>query len=356
MTRTAAVWMLLILVTLGCNLIEVVPPGEQLQDEIPLDAAPGEQVADNGENQEEPTPEPPTATPTPEPPTPTPTSTATPTQIPYFLQSISLCPPGGEEGRHGCCPHRYAATYVLTDNICAPAISYGAGEPAPTPRHGLLIAFILPLLVLGLPWVIIEYFVVRYVQPRGFDLSTVRIKAQDGLFIEAAISLTARRSLTLASTRMTWGRVREVVEKILEQELIYQALTYPTLEELELNLKNIAEGFKDLPIVRELSDDFGLEVMRFNIESRFPQETMDAINRKAEASAGGTAYLAFAAAAHLDPDSPESRQLYTVYQETTGRVDAARNLGGGLTHIAEVFNPKNPRRESGENNDDDSQS
>ena len=78
---------------------------------------------------------------------------------------------------------------------------------------------------------------------------------------------------------------------------------------------------------------------------------MDAINRKAEASAGGTAYLAFAAAAHLDPDSPESRQLYTVYQETTGRVDAARNLGGGLTNIAEVFNPRNEQRGS---DDDDS--
>jgi hypothetical protein len=136
------------------------------------------------------------------------------------------------------------------------------------------------------------------------------------------------------------------VEKPLEQELIHEALQYPTLEELELNLKNISEQFMTLPIVREeLWEDFGVEVMRFNIEARYPQETMDALNRKAEASAGGTAYLAYAAAAHLDPDSPECRELFRVYQETSGRVDAARNLGGGITALAEVFNPEKLRKQ-----------
>jgi hypothetical protein len=89
--------------------------------------------------------------------------------------------------------------------------------------------------------------------------------------------------------------------------------------------------------VRELSLDFGVEVMRFNVETRYPQETMDALNRKAEASAGGTAYLAYAAAAHLDPDTPECRDLYKIYQETSGQVDAARNLGGGITSLANLL-------------------
>jgi hypothetical protein len=205
------------------------------------------------------------------------------------------------------------------------------------PRHGLLIAVLLPILVLGIPWLIAEIFIVRYVQPRGVDLSAVRIKAQDGLFVEAAVSLTARRSLTLASTRMTWARVREFVEKTLEQELIHEALNFATLDELERNLKDIAENFRVLPIVQELAADFGVEVMRFNVETRYPQETMDALNRKAEAAAGGTAYLAYAAAAHLDPDSAESRELYRIYQETRGQVDAARNLGGGLTNLANLL-------------------
>jgi len=77
--------------------------------------------------------------------------------------------------------------------------------------------------------------------------------------------------------------------------------------------------------------------MRFNIESHYPQETMDALNRKAEASAGGAAYLAFAAAAHLDPDTQESRDLYRVYQQTTSKVDAYRNLGGGIAAVANVI-------------------
>jgi hypothetical protein len=203
--------------------------------------------------------------------------------------------------------------------------------------HGLTYALLLPLLIIGVPWVLLELIIIRYVQPRGIDLTEVRLKAQDGLFIQAVASMTARRSLTLASTRMTWGRVQDFVEKTIEQELIHEALHFPTLDDLEQGLKEITEKFLDLPIVHELSRDFGVQVMRFNVETRYPQETMDALNRKAEASAGGTAYLAYAAAAHLDPDTPECRQLYRIYQETSGQVDAARNLGGGITSLANLL-------------------
>jgi hypothetical protein len=209
----------------------------------------------------------------------------------------------------------------------------------------LLIAFVLPALLIGIPWVILEYFVVRYVQPASIDLSSVRIKAQDGLFIEATSSLTARRNLTLASARMTWNRVKSFVEKPLEQELIHEALQYPTLEELERNLKDIAEHFKTLPIMQELLEDFGVRVVRFNIEARYPQETMDALNRRAEASAGGTAYRAYAAAARLNPDSPEARELYRIFQQTSGQVDAARNLGGGIVTLANMFASEKEKRE-----------
>lgn len=322
---------LLVLLTLSCNLVEVVPLQPTPITEIPPDSA-APAPAPGQENAQQP-PEP-TATPE---PTPTPTITPTPappTPTPYFLKSMSMCPPQHVTDKDGnCCPYQYE---LDGNGFCAhtPTI---IEDRAPTPRHGLLIAFILPALIIGIPWIIAELYVVRYVQPRGIDLSTIRIKAQDGLFLDATISLTARRTLTLASTRMTWSRVRAFVEKPLEQELIHDALQYPTLEDLERGLKDIAEQFKLLPIVKELADDFGVEVMRFNIEAQYSQETMDAINRKAEASAGGTAYLAYAAAAHLNPDSPEARELYKVYQETTGRVDAARNLGGGLTTLAEVF-------------------
>jgi hypothetical protein len=144
---------------------------------------------------------------------------------------------------------------------------------------------------------------------------------------------------------MSWPRVREFVEKSLEQELLHDALNFPTLEDLERNLKNIAESFKALPIVEELYNDFGVEVMWFNIETRYPPETMDALNRRAEAAAGGTAYLAYAAAARLDPDSQESRELYRVYQETKGQVDAARNLGGGFTSIANLLRQRKRQEE-----------
>jgi hypothetical protein len=204
-------------------------------------------------------------------------------------------------------------------------------------RHGLTYALLLPVLIIGVPWVLLELLIIRYVQPRGIDLTEVRIKAQDGLFIQTVVSMTARRSLTLASTRMTWGRVQDLVEKTIEQELLHEAIQFPTLDDLERGLKEITERFLDLPIVRELSLDFGVEVMRFNVETRYPQETMDALNRKAEASAGGTAYLAYAAAAHLDPDTPECRDLYKIYQETSGQVDAARNLGGGITSLANLL-------------------
>jgi hypothetical protein len=216
-------------------------------------------------------------------------------------------------------------------------------EPAPTrpPNsplfEGLLYAFVLPITLIGLPWILLQLLVIRYVQPRGLDLSRVRIKAKDGLFIETALSMTARRTLTLASTRMTWDRVRSFVEKNLEQELLHEALQYNALEELERNFKTITEEFLNLPIVRELSNDFGLDVVRFNIETRYPQETMDALNRKAEAAAGGSAYLAYAAAANLHPDSPECRQLYKIFQETSGQVDAARNLGGGISNLVSTL-------------------
>lgn len=149
--------------------------------------------------------------------------------------------------------------------------------------------------------------------------------------------------MTVASSTMSWSRVRDFVEKTIEQELIHVALTFPALDDLEQNLKAMAESLKDLSIVRELSRDFGLEVLWFNIEIRYPQETMDALQRKADASASGTAYLAYAAAAHLDPDTPECRDLYTVFQETSGRVDAARNLGGGIANLVDALSPKNPQ-------------
>jgi hypothetical protein len=226
------------------------------------------------------------------------------------------------------------------------------GNTEPPLPHGLTYALLLPLLIIGVPWIILELGIIRYVQPRGIDLSQVRIKAQDGLFIETTVSMTARRSLTLPSTRMTWGRVQNFVEKTIEQELIHEALHFATLDDLERGLKGITEKFLELPIVGELSRDFGLEVMRFNVETRYPQETMDALNRKAEASAGGTAYLAYAASAHLDPDTSECRQLYQIYQETSGQVDAARNLGGGITSLANLLGQRTQAR----GKDDDSSS
>jgi hypothetical protein len=320
------IWISLLFLVLGCNMIlEPVPAGQPAappETEIQGDAV-AQAPATTEPSAPTATPEP-TATPT---PTPLPTLTPTPTVTPFFLEGMSTTP--------------------ASDPCAGQTEEECAGIP---PRHGLWIAVVLPLLVLGIPWLIAEFFVVRYVQPRSVDLSEVLIKAQDGLFLQVASSLTARRSLTLASTRMTWPRVREFVEKTIEQELIHEALNFPTMDDLERNLKNIAESFMNLPIVEELSRDFGVEVMRFNIEARYPQETMDALNRRAEAAAGGTAYLAYAAAAHLDPDSPESRELYRIFQETSGRVDAARNLGGGLSQLGFILG----QRERPDDDDADS--
>lgn len=230
---------------------------------------------------------------------------------------------------------------VADQPVAEPSIGLaGILSPDTTPYEGMFFAFLVPVLLIGVPWIALQLVLIRYVQPRGTDLSTVRVKARDGLFVEASVSMTARRLLNLASTRMTWERVRSLVEKNIEQELIHAAIQFPHLESLEQNLKGVTEKFLQLPFIQELARDFGVEVIRFNIETRYPQETMDALNRKAEAVAGGAAYLAYAAAASLDPHTPECRELYKIYQETSGQVDAARNLGGGITSIAGLLSRK----------------
>jgi hypothetical protein len=262
-----------------------------------------------------------------------------------------LAPASGPEAQAAQTPTDEASQTNDEGSQVSDEVSQANGEKPLA--HGLTYALLLPLLIIGVPWVLLELMIIRYVQPRGVDLTEVRLKAQDGLFIQAVVSMTARRSLTLASTRMTWGRVQDFVEKTIEQELIDEALHFPTLDDLERGLKEITEKFLDLPIVLELSRDFGVQVMRFNVETRYPQETMDALNRKAEASAGGTAYLAYAAAAHLDPDTPECRQLYKIYQETSGQVDAARNLGGGITSLANLLGQRGQAKggDDGSSND-----
>ena len=346
MRYKVVIWGLFVFVTIiSCNFVTFVPVGDKPATEIPPGSDPPTPPPQEGGEGTEPTPvaSEPTATPTPGPPTPTPI----PEPTRYFLQFASTCPPNAATDKNGnCCPYQY--TQSAETGYCVPPEGV---TPPPTPRHGLWIVLILPALVLGIPWLIAELNMVRYVQPKGLDLSTVRIKAKDGLFLNATVSLTARRTLSMASTRMTWGRVQEFVEKSLEQELIHEAIGYNSLEELEENMKDVSEKFIHLPVVKELSHDFGVEVMRFNVEIGYPRETMDALNRKAEASADGTAYLAYAAAAHLDPDSLESRELYRVYQETRGQVDAARNLGGGLTSIAAMFGQQ---KNNGESDDDSS--
>lgn len=295
---------------LGCGLgfIEIVP-----NNPLPVEirpTAPEISVAVQ--------PVEPTITPTPE-PTATATVTPTVTPTPFFLKTISM----------------------------------GELRDGKVPRHGLLIAFVLPLLVFGIPWLFLEIFIIRYVQPNGFDITAVRMRAQDGLFVESAISMTARRTLTLASTRMTWARVRNFVEKGIEQALIQEAVTYPSIDDLERNIGQLSAMLLESDMVKELSRDFGVEVLRFNIELRYTPETMDALQRKAEASAGGTAYLAYAAAARLNPDSPESRELYRVYQETTSQVDAARNLGGGITGLVNLLTRRQKDMDEIEENESD---
>ena len=308
---------LLPLFVFGCGLgfIEIIP-----RNQLPVEIAPTASEISPAQittDQQQPTAEP-TATPIPEPTaTALPTPTITPT--PFFLKTISM------------------------------------GEPrdSKVPRHGLIIAFVLPLFLFGIPWLFLEIFIIRYVQPNGFDLTTVKVRAQDGLFVEATLSMTARRTLTLASTRMTWPRVRNFVEKGLEQELIQETVTLPAIEDLEQNIGAIAEKMQESALIKELSRDFGVEVLRFNIEIRYTPETMDALQRKAEASAGGTAYLAYASAAHLDPETPESRELYRVYQETSSQVDAARNLGGGITNLANLLTQRQKDIDELEENESD---
>ncbi|MEM7028531.1 MAG: hypothetical protein AAF629_02975 [Chloroflexota bacterium] len=220
------------------------------------------------------------------------------------------------------------------------------------PRHGLVIAFIIPLIFFGIPWAFLEIAIARYVQPKGIDLTGVRVKAQDGLFIQAIVSMTARKTLSLVSVTIRWPLVKDVVEKAVEQELIHEALNYDSLPLLENNLRDIAERLTELPVIDELSRDFGVEVLRFNIEIRYPSETADAINRTAEASAGGQAFIAYAKAAHLDPDSPEARQLYEVFQQTSSQVDAARNLGGGITDLASLFSAQRKAMREGDLDDE----
>ena len=267
--------------------------------------------------------------------TPTPAPTATPSA---FLSSFSTGNP------------------VIIDEYGSTLEVVGENNLQPTrrlPRHGLIIAFVIPLLFFGIPWLILEFFIVRYIQPRGEDLTTVLIKAKDGLFVKAVVSMTARRTLTVASARMTWPRVRNLVEKTVEQELIHDAIQFQSLEELEQNIKILTEKLLELPVVEELSRDFGVEVLRFNIEIRYTAETMEALQRKAEASAGGIAYLAYAAAAHLDPDGAESRELYRIFQETSSHVDAARSLGGGISDLLASLNRRN--RADEDRNDDETE-
>jgi len=298
---------------LGCNIVLTTPlPTEIEAAAVQTSVAVVQVVEPTATVEADQTPQPEA--------TPIPAVSPTPAPTVYFLQGLSMKMDTGN-------PARYSRAL---------------------PRHGLIIAFLLPLVVFGIPWMFFELFIIRYVQPRSIDLSTVRIKARDGLFIQATVSMTARRNLSMASTRMSWPRVQDFMEKIVEQELIHEALQFPTLEDLELNLKDITERFLELPALRELNRDFGVEVMRFNIESFYPEETMDALNRKAEASAGGAAYLAYAAAAHLDPDTQESRELYRVYQQTTSRVDAYRNLGGGIAAVAGAI-----RREEKQNEEEE---
>jgi len=304
---------LLLFSVLGCDIVLTTPLPTEIDAAAVQTSVAVVQVAEQTATVE------PGATPPPE-ATPAPVVTPAPVATTYFLQGLS--------------------TEMNTGNP--------ARDSRALPRHGLIIAFLLPLIVFGIPWMFFELFIIRYVQPRSIDLSTVRIKAQDGLFIQATASMTARRNLSMASTRMSWPRVQDFMEKTIEQELIHEALQFPTLEDLERNIKDITQRFLELPVLRELNRDFGVEVMRFNIESFYPEETMDALNRKAEASAGGAAYLAYAAAAHLDPDTQESRDLYRIYQQTTSRVDAYRNLGTGIAAIGSAV-----RREERSNNEEE---
>ena len=332
MYRKLGILFFIVSLMLACDLDRVVQIVPKNQTELPAAANAGQPVAVQPAAPEQAqlaptaTPEP-TFTPI---PTATPLPTNTPTPSP-FLYSLSTTPsPRIQE------------------------VETNRGIDLALPRHGILIAFVLPLLLFGVPGAVIEIFVARYVQPRSVDLSGVLIKAQDGLFINAVVSMTARKTVSLASLTNRWGRVRDVVEKAIEQELIHEALNYPSLPELENNLKEIVERFTQMTIIDELTRDFGVRVLRFNIEIRYPAETIDAINRKAEASAGGQAYVAYARAARLNPDAGETRELYNVFQQTTSQVDAARNLGSGISGLANLLG-QNINKRPREDVDDDSE-
>ena len=218
-------------------------------------------------------------------------------------------------------------------------------------RQIILVVF-LPLVSLSILWLIMESLLVQYFRPKSRDLTQVRVKAQDGLFMSTVISMTARKQLSLAAFTTRWAGALSFVEKEVEQVLIQEATHLRSIDDLERKLRIITNDFMNLDIIDELSRDFGIEVIRFNIEPRYSQETVDALNRKAEAAAGGTAYLAFADAAELEPDSAECRELYTVYQETTGQVDAYRNLGGGITNLAAMLSPREPSQGEGDVSND----
>ncbi len=263
------------------------------------------------------------------------------------------------------------APYVIFTETPAVTVAAGPTEtptptPAPTPtpvlptptlaptpqgalpRHGLIGACIIPVAALAFLWAVVETLVAIYTRPRGIDLSAIKIKAQDGLFIQTTVSITVRKLLTPVSFSISWPQLKSVAEKALEQELIDRALNFRTLDELERSLKIISRHFDTLSIVQELARDYGVEVIRFNIETRYPQETMDALTRRAYALVGGRAYLAYAAEAGLDPQSDECRELYRSYLMTSGQVDAARNFGvnaaqsleGGLSSLVEWLSRK----------------
>ena len=242
------------------------------------------------------------------------TATPLPTNTPVILPTATLAP--------------YLAS-----------LSTNSNSPESLPWHGVIFVFLV-LTCIMIPWGVAQVWYVRFAQPHSLDITEVLIKAQDGLFITAVLSMTARRSFNFTSLYTRWSRIKEIVSKTLEETLIDEALKYLTLDELQLKLKDMSAEFIELPIVQELWIDFGIRVERFNIETRYPQETMDALNRKAEANAGGQAYLEYARAAHLDPNSHESRELYRIYQETRGQVDAARNLGGGISNLANILGQK----------------
>ncbi|MDM8521237.1 hypothetical protein QUF64_14420 [Anaerolineales bacterium HSG6] len=241
-------------------------------------------------------------------------ATATPTNTPVILPTATPAP--------------YLA-----------GLSTNSNSPEALPWHGVFFVF-MALTCIMAPWGMAQIWYIRFAQPHSFDITEVLIKAQDGLFVTVVLSMTARRSFTFTALYTSWPRIKEIVSKTLEEALIDEGLNYPTLDELQPCLKDISAKFIEQPIVQELWTDFGIRVMRFNIETRYPQETIDALNRKAEANAGGQAYLEYARAAHLDPNSQESRELYRVYQETRGQVDAARNLGGGITSLANILGQK----------------